>query len=125
MLQTARHGGFRNTVVTTAPQVTRYLVEHSVLEQPDRFMEQIISAALQVRTTQPDAPSSGNPVGAPLTSAELRIVNLLPTSTYTQMAAALYISHNTVKTHLRSIYQKLGVSSHSKAIEQAMHLRLL
>ena len=25
-----------------------------------------------------------------------------------QMAATLYISRNTVKTHLRSIYQKLG-----------------
>jgi LuxR family transcriptional regulator, maltose regulon positive regulatory protein len=125
VLQTARHGGFRNTVVTTAPQVTQYLVEHSVLAQPDRFMEQIISAALQVRATQPDAPSSGGPLTAPLTSAELRILNLLPTATYMQMAAALYISHNTVKTHLRSIYQKLGVSSRSEAIEQAVHLRLL
>ena len=125
VLQTARHGGFRNTVVTTAPQVTRYLVEHSVLAQPDRFMEQIISAALQVRATQPDAPSSSGPLTAPLTSAELRILNLLPTSTYTQIAAALYISRNTVKTHLRSIYQKLGVSSRSEAIEQGVHLHLL
>ena len=125
VLQTARHGGFRNTVVTTAPQVTRYLVEHSVLTQPDRFMEQIISAALQVRATQPDAPSSSGPLTAPLTSAELRILNLLPTSTYTQIAAALYISRNTVKTHLRSIYQKLGVSSRSEAIEQGVRLHLL
>jgi LuxR family transcriptional regulator, maltose regulon positive regulatory protein len=125
VLQTARHEGFRNTVVTTAPQVTRYLVEHSVLAQPDRFMEQIISAALQMRATQPDAPSSSDPVTASLTSAELRILNLLPTTTYTQMATALYISHNTVKTHIRSIYQKLGVSSRSEAIEQAVRLRLL
>ena len=125
VLQTARHEGFRNTVVTTAPQVTRYLVEHSVLAQPDRFMEQIISAALQVRATQPDTPSSSDPVTASLTAAELRILTLLPTTTYTQMAAALYISHNTVKTHIRSIYQKLGVSSRSEAIEQGVRLRLL
>jgi LuxR family maltose regulon positive regulatory protein len=41
------------------------------------------------------------------------------------MAAALYISLNTVKTHLRSIYQKLGGSSRSEAIERAVELRLL
>ena len=44
----------------------------------------------------------------PLTAAEQRILKLLPTSTYLQMAATLYISRNTVKTHLRSIYQKLA-----------------
>jgi ATP/maltotriose-dependent transcriptional regulator MalT len=32
---------------------------------------------------------------------------------------------NTVKTHLRSIYQKLGVESRSQAIERAVELRLL
>jgi LuxR family maltose regulon positive regulatory protein len=55
----------------------------------------------------------------------MRILKLLPTSTYLQMAATLYISHNTVKTHLRSIYQKLGVASRLEAIERAVDLRLL
>jgi LuxR family maltose regulon positive regulatory protein len=41
------------------------------------------------------------------------------------MAATLYISRNTVKTHLRSIYQKLGASSRSEAIQRALDLRLL
>ena len=54
-LEAARRGGFLNTVVTTAPQVTSYLVEHSAQVRPDPFMEQLISAALAVRATQPDA----------------------------------------------------------------------
>ena len=41
------------------------------------------------------------------------------------MAATLYVSRNTVKTHLRSIYQKLGVASRSEAIQRAIDLRLL
>jgi LuxR family maltose regulon positive regulatory protein len=41
------------------------------------------------------------------------------------MAATLYISVNTVKTHLRSIYQKLGASSRPEAIQRAVELRML
>ena len=61
----------------------------------------------------------------PLTAAELRILTLLPTSTYLQMAATLYISRNTVKTRLRSVYRKLGVTSRAEAVERAVDLRLL
>jgi LuxR family maltose regulon positive regulatory protein len=60
-----------------------------------------------------------------LTAAETRVLKLLPTSTYLQMAATLYVSRNTVKTHLRSIYQKLGVSSRVAAVERAADLQLL
>jgi LuxR family transcriptional regulator, maltose regulon positive regulatory protein len=41
------------------------------------------------------------------------------------MAEVLYVSRNTVKTHLRSIYQKLGAESRPQAIERAVELRLL
>jgi LuxR family maltose regulon positive regulatory protein len=123
MLQAARQGGFLNTVVTTAPQVTRYLVEHSAQMQAVPFLERLIAAALEVRATLPERPGSG--LVAPLSRAELRVLTLLPTASYVQMAATLYISRNTVKTHLQSIYQKLGVSSRSDAIRRAVDLRLL
>jgi LuxR family maltose regulon positive regulatory protein len=123
VLRTARHDGFLDTVVTTVPQVTRYLVEHSTDALPDPFLERITGAALEVRATQPGPP--GRVLTSPLTDAELRVLKLLPTTSYAQTAAALYISHNTVKTHLRSIYQKLGASSRSEAIQRAVELRLL
>ena len=90
-----------------------------------RSLEQLIVAALEVRAAQPDGSRPGRGLAEPLTAAELRILKLLPTSTYLQMAATLYISRNTVKTHLRSVYQKLGVTSRSEAIERAVDLRLL
>ena len=61
----------------------------------------------------------------PLTAAELRVLKLLPTSGYLQMAATLCVSRNTVKTHLRSVYQKLGATSRAGAIERAIDLGLL
>ena len=124
-LQAARQRGFLNTVVTTAPQVTGYLVEHAAQALRDPFTEQLIAAALEVRAAQSAATRSRPVLAEPLTTAEMRILKLLPTSTYLQMAATLYVSRNTVKTHLRSIYQKLGVASRSEAIEQAVDLQLL
>ena len=66
-LETARPGHFLNTVVTTAPQVTSYLVEHSVQMRRDPFAEQLIAAALDVRATQPEAFRSGRALTQPLT----------------------------------------------------------
>ncbi len=125
VLQAARLGGFLNTVVTTDPRVTSYLVEHARQLRPDPFTEQLIAAALEVRATQPGGVQSHRGLAEPLTVAELRILKLLPTSTYLQIADTLYISRNTVKVHLRSVYQKLGVTSRSQAIERAVDLRLL
>jgi LuxR family maltose regulon positive regulatory protein len=122
-LQKARQMGFLNTVVTTAPQVTSYLIEHSTQLRADPFMEQLIVAALKVRTIE--AGTSHGTLAEPLTAAELRILKLLPTSTYLQIADILYISRNTVKSHLRSIYQKLGATSRLEAIARAVDLHLL
>jgi LuxR family transcriptional regulator, maltose regulon positive regulatory protein len=124
-LHTARSLGFLNTVITTAPQVTSYLVEHTAQLRSDPFIDRLVAAALEVRATQLGSAASGRVLAEPLTAAEQRILVLLPTCTYVQIAETLYISRNTVKTHLRSIYQKLGVASRSEALERAVDLRLL
>jgi LuxR family maltose regulon positive regulatory protein len=105
--------------------VTAYLIDHAPQVRLSPFTEQLIAAALEVHALQPDAAPSRHVLADPLTAAELRILKLLPTSTYLQMADTLYISRNTVKTHLRSIYQKLGVASRPQALERAVQLRLL
>jgi LuxR family maltose regulon positive regulatory protein len=124
-LQAASEGGFVNTVVTTDPQLASYLIEHSRQLRNDGFMEQLVRAAVEVRAAQPDATRSGRLLNEQLTAAELRVLKLLPTSTYPQIAATLFISCSTVKTHLRSVYHKLGAATRSEAIERAVGLRLL
>jgi LuxR family maltose regulon positive regulatory protein len=55
-----------------------------------------------------------------LTTAELRILNHLPSHlSFREIAVQLYVSPNTVKTHARGIYRKLGVSSRGEAVELA------
>jgi LuxR family transcriptional regulator, maltose regulon positive regulatory protein len=61
-----------------------------------------------------------------LTGRELSVLRLLPTSlTPREIAAELYLSLNTVKTHTRSLYRKLGVQTRHEAIEQARQKHLL
>jgi LuxR family transcriptional regulator, maltose regulon positive regulatory protein len=124
-LGAARRAGFLNTVITTSSLVTGYLIEHATQMQPDPFTERLIAAALQVRAAQPEASGAGRVLAEPLTATQLRILRLLPTSNPLQIATTLYISRNTVKTHLRSIYQKLGVASRPEAVERAVELHLL
>jgi LuxR family transcriptional regulator, maltose regulon positive regulatory protein len=125
VLHTARRRGFLSTLVTTSPQVTEYLVEHAAQLRMDPYVERLIATALKVRANQPAVARVNRVLVEPLTAGEQRILQLLPTSTYTQIANSLYISRNTVKTHLRSIYQKLGATSRAEAVERAVELHLL
>jgi LuxR family transcriptional regulator, maltose regulon positive regulatory protein len=109
----------------TSPEVSAYLVEHAAELTPDPFIEQLVTAALEVRAAQDGTRQLGPALAEPLTVAEQRVLALLPTSTYLQIADILYISRNTVKTHLRSIYRKLGATSRSQALQRAADLRLL
>jgi LuxR family transcriptional regulator, maltose regulon positive regulatory protein len=62
----------------------------------------------------------------PLTGKELAVLRLLPTSlTPREIAAELYVSLNTVKSHTRSLYRKLGVQTRHAAVEQARRADLL
>jgi LuxR family maltose regulon positive regulatory protein len=63
---------------------------------------------------------AGQAIGASsLTKAELRLLPLLPTHlSFREMGERLYVSRYTVKTHVTSIYRKLGVSSRTEAIKR-------
>ncbi len=60
-----------------------------------------------------------------LTPAELRLLPLLSTHlTFREIAEKLHVSRNTIKTQAISVYRKLGVSSRSDAIAEAIRLGL-
>jgi LuxR family maltose regulon positive regulatory protein len=62
----------------------------------------------------------------PLTPAERRVLELLPTHlTDAQLAEQLFVSRNTIKSHIKSVYRKLGVSSRADAVVQAREVGLL
>ena len=61
-----------------------------------------------------------------LTQRELRVLKLLHGNLSERaIGRELYVAHNTVHSHVRSIYRKLAVSSRADALKRGRELRLL
>jgi LuxR family maltose regulon positive regulatory protein len=67
-----------------------------------------------------------SPLARELSPSELRVLRYLPTNlSRLEIATELSISPNTVNTHVRRIYAKLGADDRSAAVHHARQLRLL
>ena len=78
------------------------------------------------------AGQSAQPQGDPaplldeLSGAELRVIRYLPSNLKApEIAAELFVSTNTVRTHLRHIYAKLDAHGRAEAVARARQLGLL
>jgi LuxR family maltose regulon positive regulatory protein len=72
------------------------------------------------------SPAGPQHLREPLSHAEARVLRYLPTKlSAPEIAGELYLSVNTVKTHMRHLYDKLGVHRRHEAVEQARALGLL
>lgn len=66
-----------------------------------------------------------NPAGE-MTDRESAVLQLLPSElSQREIGAALYLSLNTIKTHVKSIYRKLGVDTRDAAVDRARELELI
>ena len=61
-----------------------------------------------------------------LSAAELNVLRLLRSDlSQREIASELQLSFNTIKTHTRNIYRKLGVATRSQALARARSLSLV
>ena len=75
---------------------------------------------------RPSPSDSQQPLLEPVTETELRVLRYLPTNlSVPEIAGELHVSRNTVKTHTRNLYAKLGASRRAGAVERARVLGLL
>ena len=62
----------------------------------------------------------------PLTPAERHVLELMQTHlTADQIAARLFVSTNTVRTHMRALHRKLGAATRAETVAKAVELGLL
>jgi LuxR family maltose regulon positive regulatory protein len=88
----------------------------------------LIGEILNVMAGRKPGPPSDEPahLREPLSHAETRVLRYLPTKlSAPEIADQLYLSVNTVKTHMRHVYDKLGAHRRHEAVELARALGLL
>jgi LuxR family maltose regulon positive regulatory protein len=110
--------GLLQTVASEGPEVVQ-LVERVADRAPEEWMHRLRRAAVPVGHVDVAA---GDPV-ATLTGRERDVLRLLAGRlTVREIATELYVSPNTLKFHLKTIYRKLGVGSRAEAAEVARHM---
>jgi LuxR family maltose regulon positive regulatory protein len=95
-------------------------------EDPGILNERLARAAR--RGTFAPAPRAGLTSAASdaLSEAELSVLRLLRSElSQREIAGELHLSFNTIKTHTRNIYRKLGVAERAEAISRARELSLI
>jgi LuxR family maltose regulon positive regulatory protein len=111
----AEEEGYLRLFLDVGPLVER-LLRAALLAQPKPYVSRIVHASRAQR--EPTA-------SVVLSDRELEVVRYLPTPLSNRdIAARLYISRNTVKTHLQAIYAKLGVADRREAIKVVQDLGL-
>jgi LuxR family maltose regulon positive regulatory protein len=93
---------------------------HRIPEAP------VLRAWLSDACEQLEAATGSAGDGLGLTAAELRVLRMLPTHlSFPAIAKQLFVSPNTVKTHVRALYRKLDATSRSEAVSRAAAAGLL
>ena len=130
-LELAETERLRRPFLDAPPPLRRLLRAHPPL----------VAAGAWLNPASPVVPSPRRPVEAtarssateppeaiidPLSPRELDVLRLLAEMlSTTEIAAALFVSINTVRTHIRSILRKLGVTRRNDAVRRARDLHLL
>ncbi len=95
-------------------------------ELTDAGMLTTLARAVEQELGEAKKRTSNGAVLEPPSRAELAVLRLLASDLSTrEVAAELYLSPNTVRSHTRAIYRKFGVNSRSDAVARALAMGVL
>jgi LuxR family transcriptional regulator, maltose regulon positive regulatory protein len=123
-LAQVRHGRGEAREAGALLREARHLAE--TCPDPGALGEMLSAAEKDLRVVpRTQARRSFSP-GEDISDRELDVLRLMPTRlSQREIGSSLYVSLNTVKTHTKSIFRKLGVSSREEAVTRARELGLL
>jgi len=117
-IELAIPNGYFRAFLNMPPEVKNILLDIAA-EKPSIYLEKLSHAIRQQSSGTIDSQKA-------LTKRELDILRRLGTnSPIKKIAESLHISNNTIKTHLKNLYRKLGVESREEAVARGKELSLL
>jgi LuxR family maltose regulon positive regulatory protein len=128
-LALAEPEGYVRIFVDEGPPMARLLYEGLSRGIAPDYVRRLLAAFPDAEPEQRDASDTQIPepdLIEPLSDRELEVLALLAEGlTNREIASRLYLALNTVKSHARNIYGKLGVHNRTQAIARAQALGLL
>jgi LuxR family transcriptional regulator, maltose regulon positive regulatory protein len=127
-LELAAPEGYRRSFVEGGTPVRVLLVDHLHRDPAHRALAGGLLERLRdtAAPAPPAAPAMAAPLVEPLSEREQVVLRYLPSSLSAgEIADELYVSLNTVKTHIKSIYRKLDTNRRWDAVRRARQLQLL
>ena len=128
-LNLGKEAGYVQIFVDEGPPMARLLYEALSIEISPEYVQKLLAAFPDV---EPDKGLMGKPIVTdsewiePLSERELEVLQLIAKGlSRHEIASQLILSFNTVKTHARNIYSKLGVNNQMQAVGKARGLGLL
>jgi LuxR family transcriptional regulator, maltose regulon positive regulatory protein len=123
-LLAAQRAGFLMTVVGEGPQLWLLLESLPASAAIADYVARLLETARGI--VLPRRPVLSQRLTQPLSDRELTVLRHLSSRLdSTEIAAGLYVSVNTVRTHVKAIYRKLGVNSRIDAVSRGRALALL
>ncbi len=120
-LTLAEREPYRDAFLLNGPILRALLESQAQLGTAHPALLEVLLDGVSTPRAQP-----GATLAEPLTERELRILHYLPTMlSNSEIGAEMFVSLNTVKTHLRSIYRKLDARGRADAVEKARRVGLL
>jgi LuxR family maltose regulon positive regulatory protein len=115
-LEAGRVEGYIRPFLEAAPQII-FLLETLSSNRADPYAIQLLSELEQVI---PEAPGGATTMLEPLTDRERQVLGYLSSHLgQREISRDMYVGYNTVKTHVKAIYRKFGVTSRTEAVAVA------
>jgi LuxR family transcriptional regulator, maltose regulon positive regulatory protein len=128
-LELAESGGFVRIFVDEGPKMANLLYKAADHKIAAAYIQHILAAfpiPEPTQTVDQKLRESTSEMVKQLSERELEVLHLIATGVSRQeIAARLILSLNTVKTHVRNIYRKLGVNNQMQAVGKARALGFL
>jgi LuxR family maltose regulon positive regulatory protein len=127
-LRTASREDLRLALSLVRPWLSAFVDRTPELSRSYRSLVAPITSTSDRRTTEPAGSSNVVPVDVllePLTERELQVLERLAClCTTEEIATDLFVSMNTVKTHIKSLFLKLSVNRRADAVRRGRRLGL-
>jgi LuxR family transcriptional regulator, maltose regulon positive regulatory protein len=120
-LELAAPVGFRRSIVAEGPAVWELLAALPAHGVVGDYVADLLDSAHRV--VPAPRPAADDRLVEPLSDRERTVLRYLASHlTCTEIARELYLSVNTVRSHVKAIYRKLGVNSRAQAVDRGRAL---